>query len=93
MSAIEPLIRITAEGGKLRADLPATTIEAENAEGILNQVERIVEAVKIALKSSLDDTAEETALRAIEQNAPRRAALERLAARYPPPQEWFDEPE
>lgn len=37
-----------------------------------------------------EDDAE--AARKAEQLTPRRAALEKLAEKYPPPQEWHDEP-
>ncbi len=77
MSIKEPPITITPEGGKLRLDLPATSIEAEDVEGLLSQVDDMVEAIK----SGLRDAASDLSLRQIENNAPRRATLERLAAR------------
>jgi hypothetical protein len=89
MSINEPPITITTEAGKWRMVLPTTTIEADDVDGLLSQVDSMLEAIK----SDLRNAAEDAALREIENNAPRRAALERLAARYPPPQQWFDEPE
>ena len=89
MSIEEPPITITTEGGRLRVELPATTLEAEDLDGLMSQIASMVEGIK----SGLRDAAEDQALREIEKTAPRRAALERLAARYPAPQQWFDEPE
>jgi hypothetical protein len=87
ISIKEPPITVTTEAGRLRVVLPSATIEADDVDGLLHQVAEMLETIKSSLRSA----AEDAVLREIEKNAPRRAALELLAARYPPPPEWFDE--
>jgi hypothetical protein len=86
-------ITVTTESGKLRADLPATHIEADDAEGLLSQAHLLTSAIMDGVKAALEYAAEEAALRSVEKNALGRAELEELAARYPAPLEWFDEPD
>jgi hypothetical protein len=93
MPVRELSIKVTTEGGKLRADLPATSIEAEDAEGLMRQADQLTSAIMACVQAALGDAAEEIALRNVEKNALGRDDLERLAALHPAPPEWFDEPE
>jgi hypothetical protein len=93
MSVQEFSIKVTAESGKLRADLPATSIEADDAEGLIGQADLLVEAIRARVRMAIEDAAEEVSLRDVEGRALRREALEQLAARYPAPAEWLDEPD
>jgi hypothetical protein len=88
MSLRELPIKVTTERGKLRAVLPATSIEADDAEGLMNQADLLAEAFLASIKAAIEDAA----LREVEAKAIGQEELERLAARYPAPPEWFDEP-
>lgn len=83
---------IRTEGGRLRVDIPASVLEADDPESLLDQVEKRLEEMTVALGSLRVDL-EETALRKLDQSSSRLDALEKYAASHSPPQEWFDEPE
>lgn len=92
MTVRERPVSVTAEGGKLHADLPAARIEADDAEGLMNQVDLVMQDFKASLRARIE-AIEDQALRELDARALRRDELdfEKLAARYPAPPEWFDE--
>jgi hypothetical protein len=83
---------VKTESGRLRVDIPATRVEAEDPETLLAEIAKRLAGLSAAAELLRHDF-EEAALRRIEQLSPRREALEKLARSHPPSQDWYSEPE
>ena len=93
MASPDQTVRVSAAGGRLRVELPPATIEADDAEALITQVSRHGQMTIDQVKRFLDDFIEDVALGELEKRTPGPDVLERLAARHPAPQQWYDEPE
>jgi hypothetical protein len=82
---------IRTEKGRLRVDIPAASIEAEDPDSLLAAIANRLEAITAEL-DAVREALEEAGLGEIEKASPRRADLEKYAARHPAPPEWHDEP-
>ena len=96
MAASEQTVKVSNAGGRLRVELPAAIIEAEDAEALIVQVKHHSQTTyDQVLRFLLEFVAlnEDIALRELENRCPGLDVLERFAARHPAPQQWYDEPE
>lgn len=93
MAASNQTIRVSNAGGRLRVDLPAAIIEAEDAESLIVQISHHGQTTIDQVRRFLDDLIEDAALAEVERRSPGPDVLERLAGRHPAPQQWYDEPE
>ena len=88
-----PLEVIETANGRYRLDAPATSVETDDPEELLAQIEKTVVEWDAAIAAAREKV-ERIMMRHVEQHvAPRREVLKRLVKKYPAPQEWFDEPE
>src|SRR4051812_39986233 len=78
--------------GRFRVDIPATTLEADDTDSLLEKLAKRLEEIEASL-SSIKDDIQDAAFREIEQATPRGDALAKYVKDHPPPPEWFDEPE
>src|SRR4051794_11663971 len=78
--------------GRLRVDIPATTLEADDIASLVDQLEKRLVAVAASLEAIRNDI-QEAEYRVIEQTALRGDALAKYVEEHPAPPEWFAEPE
>ena len=84
---------IETPNGRFRLDTPATSVETDDPEELLAQIEKKVAEWDVAIAAAREKV-ERIMMRHIEQHlAPRRDALKRLVKKYPAPPEWYNEPE
>ena len=93
MATSEQTVKVSKTGGRLRVELPAATIEADDVEALIVQISHHGQTTLDQVRRFLDDFIEDVALKELEQRSPGVEVLERLAARHPAPQQWYDEPE
>jgi hypothetical protein len=85
-------LKVETKNGRFRVEIPATAVEAEGAEELLEQIEKRLSELGAALAGVKDDL-ERIILQHIEKVTPRGPALKKLIEKYPAPQEWYNEPE